>query len=144
MVLAGNSFVPLDVKLGPPSYHVRLDMDESRRPIAPLPSPTHRYQRRKYVGQMMGIWFLASSVGNLIAGLVGGHGRGFCGIFNSRIKVRSIQKGDWFLAGGSTGLPQGYLGAFVIRTASLFTVGNGEGLGSSGLMRNSLTLFSTR
>ncbi|MBX3174635.1 MAG: peptide MFS transporter [Gemmatimonadaceae bacterium] len=28
---------------------------------------------RKYVGQMMGIWFLASSVGNLVAGLVGGH-----------------------------------------------------------------------
>lgn len=27
---------------------------------------------RKYVGQMMGIWFLATSVGNLIAGLVGG------------------------------------------------------------------------
>ncbi len=28
---------------------------------------------RKYVGQMMGIWFLATAVGNLIAGLVGGH-----------------------------------------------------------------------
>src|SRR6202521_1326121 len=28
---------------------------------------------RKYVGQMMGIWFLASAMGNLIAGLVGGH-----------------------------------------------------------------------
>jgi POT family proton-dependent oligopeptide transporter len=28
---------------------------------------------RKYVGQMMGIWFLASALGNLIAGLVGGH-----------------------------------------------------------------------
>ena len=28
---------------------------------------------RKYVGQMMGIWFLASSLGNLIAGLVGGN-----------------------------------------------------------------------
>jgi POT family proton-dependent oligopeptide transporter len=28
---------------------------------------------RKYVGQMMGIWFLASSVGTLIGGLVGGH-----------------------------------------------------------------------
>jgi proton-dependent oligopeptide transporter, POT family len=28
---------------------------------------------RKYVGQMMGIWFLAASVGNLIAGLVGGN-----------------------------------------------------------------------
>lgn len=27
---------------------------------------------RKYVGQMMGIWFLASSLGNLIGGLVGG------------------------------------------------------------------------
>jgi POT family proton-dependent oligopeptide transporter len=27
---------------------------------------------RKYLGQMMGIWFLAASVGNLIAGLVGG------------------------------------------------------------------------
>ena len=27
---------------------------------------------RKYVGQMMGIWFLATSVGNLVAGLVGG------------------------------------------------------------------------
>ena len=28
---------------------------------------------RKYVGQMMGIWFLASALGNLVAGLVGGH-----------------------------------------------------------------------
>jgi POT family proton-dependent oligopeptide transporter len=28
---------------------------------------------RRYVGQMMGIWFLAASVGNLVAGLVGGH-----------------------------------------------------------------------
>jgi POT family proton-dependent oligopeptide transporter len=28
---------------------------------------------RKYVGQMMGVWFLASALGNLIAGLVGGN-----------------------------------------------------------------------
>jgi proton-dependent oligopeptide transporter, POT family len=28
---------------------------------------------RKYVGQMMGIWFLATALGNLIAGLAGGH-----------------------------------------------------------------------
>ena len=28
---------------------------------------------RKYVGQMMGIWFLASALGNLIGGRVGGH-----------------------------------------------------------------------
>jgi POT family proton-dependent oligopeptide transporter len=27
---------------------------------------------RRYVGQVMGIWFLAAAVGNLIAGLVGG------------------------------------------------------------------------
>lgn len=28
---------------------------------------------RRYVGQVMGIWFLAAAVGNLIGGLVGGH-----------------------------------------------------------------------
>ncbi len=28
---------------------------------------------RRYVGQMMGVWFLASSLGNLVAGLVGGN-----------------------------------------------------------------------
>jgi POT family proton-dependent oligopeptide transporter len=28
---------------------------------------------RRFVGQMMGIWFLATALGNLIAGLVGGH-----------------------------------------------------------------------
>ena len=28
---------------------------------------------RKYLGQVMGIWFVASAVGNLIGGLVGGH-----------------------------------------------------------------------
>ncbi|WP_373058986.1 peptide MFS transporter [Gemmatimonas sp.] len=28
---------------------------------------------RRYLGQMMGIWFLATSVGNLVAGLVGGY-----------------------------------------------------------------------
>jgi POT family proton-dependent oligopeptide transporter len=28
---------------------------------------------RRFVGQMMGVWFLAAAIGNLIAGLVGGH-----------------------------------------------------------------------
>ena len=28
---------------------------------------------RKFVGQMMGVWFMAAALGNLIAGLVGGH-----------------------------------------------------------------------
>jgi proton-dependent oligopeptide transporter, POT family len=27
----------------------------------------------KFVGQMMGIWFLGSAIGNLVAGLLGGH-----------------------------------------------------------------------
>jgi POT family proton-dependent oligopeptide transporter len=28
---------------------------------------------RRYVGQMMGVWFTASALGNLVAGRVGGH-----------------------------------------------------------------------
>ncbi len=28
---------------------------------------------RRLVGQMMGVWFMAAALGNLIAGLVGGH-----------------------------------------------------------------------
>ncbi|HEY8309697.1 MAG TPA: hypothetical protein VIG47_04040, partial [Gemmatimonadaceae bacterium] len=28
---------------------------------------------RRFVGQMMGVWFLADAIGNLVAGLVGGH-----------------------------------------------------------------------
>ncbi|MGI9090996.1 MAG: peptide MFS transporter [Gemmatimonadaceae bacterium] len=28
---------------------------------------------RRFVGQMMGVWFMAAAIGNLIAGLVGGH-----------------------------------------------------------------------
>jgi POT family proton-dependent oligopeptide transporter len=28
---------------------------------------------RRFVGQMMGVWFMATALGNLIAGLVGGH-----------------------------------------------------------------------
>jgi POT family proton-dependent oligopeptide transporter len=27
----------------------------------------------KFKGQMMGVWFMAAAIGNLIAGLVGGH-----------------------------------------------------------------------
>jgi len=28
---------------------------------------------RRFVGQMMGVWFTAAALGNLIAGIVGGH-----------------------------------------------------------------------
>lgn len=36
-------------------------------------SATTKLAPKKYYGQMMGIWFVATSVGNLIAGLFGGH-----------------------------------------------------------------------
>ena len=28
---------------------------------------------RRFAGQMMGVWFMAAALGNLIAGIVGGH-----------------------------------------------------------------------
>jgi POT family proton-dependent oligopeptide transporter len=31
-----------------------------------------KYSPKKYLGQMMGIWFLASSLGGVLAGLLGG------------------------------------------------------------------------
>ncbi|MBO4545758.1 MAG: MFS transporter, partial [Verrucomicrobia bacterium] len=36
-------------------------------------STVSKLSPKRLVGQMMGIWFLASSLGNLIAGLVAGH-----------------------------------------------------------------------
>src|SRR5690606_25780438 len=52
------------------SYFLQTMGELSLSPVG-LSSMT-KLSPRKYVGQMMGIWFLATSVGNLIAGLVGG------------------------------------------------------------------------
>jgi POT family proton-dependent oligopeptide transporter len=52
------------------SYFLQTAGELSLSPVG-LSSMT-KLSPRKYMGQMMGIWFVAASVGNLIAGLVGG------------------------------------------------------------------------
>lgn len=77
MILAANVVVNSGgaIKVSPlwliVSYLFQTFGELSLSPVG-LSSMT-KLSPRKYVGQMMGIWFLASSVGNLIAGLVGGH-----------------------------------------------------------------------
>ena len=77
MVLAANIVVKSggSIKVSPlwliVSYLFQTFGELSLSPVG-LSSMT-KLSPRKYVGQMMGIWFLASSLGNLIGGLVGGH-----------------------------------------------------------------------
>jgi POT family proton-dependent oligopeptide transporter len=52
------------------SYFLQTVGELSISPVG-LSSMT-KLSPRRYVGQMMGVWFLATAVGNLIAGLVGG------------------------------------------------------------------------
>ena len=53
------------------SYFLQTIGELSLSPVG-LSSMT-KLAPRKFVGQMMGVWFMASALGNLIAGLVGGH-----------------------------------------------------------------------
>ena len=64
--ISGATSVPLlvDADLRRPSVHKAYQLHS---PVG-LSSMT-KLSPRKYVGQMMGIWFLATAVGNLIAGL---------------------------------------------------------------------------
>ena len=56
------------------SMPVRHGMTLGELALSPVGlSSMTKLSPRKYVGQMMGIWFLAASLGNLIAGLVGGN-----------------------------------------------------------------------
>jgi POT family proton-dependent oligopeptide transporter len=52
----------------------------------------------KFVGQMMGTWFLGSAVGNLFAGLIGGH------IASSSAEALPGQFMQMILIGGGAGL----------------------------------------
>ena len=52
------------------SYFLQTIGELSISPVG-LSSMT-KLSPRRYVGQMMGVWFLATALGNLIAGLVGG------------------------------------------------------------------------
>jgi len=77
MIIAANRIVASGgaLKVAPwwlvASYFFQTVGELSVSPVG-LSSMT-KLSPRRYVGQMMGIWFLASSVGNLIAGLVGGN-----------------------------------------------------------------------
>ena len=77
MIFAANSVVSSNgaIKVSPfwlvGSYFFQTVGELCLSPVG-LSSMT-KLSPRKYVGQMMGIWFLASAVGNLIGGLVGGH-----------------------------------------------------------------------
>ena len=53
------------------SYFLQTIGELSLSPVG-LSSMT-KLSPRRFVGQMMGVWFLATALGNLIAGLVGGH-----------------------------------------------------------------------
>jgi POT family proton-dependent oligopeptide transporter len=53
------------------SYFLQTVGELSLSPVG-LSSMT-KLSPRRFVGQMMGVWFLATALGNLIAGLVGGH-----------------------------------------------------------------------
>jgi POT family proton-dependent oligopeptide transporter len=53
------------------SYFLQTVGELSISPVG-LSSMT-KLSPRRFVGQMMGVWFLATALGNLIAGLVGGN-----------------------------------------------------------------------
>lgn len=77
MIFAANSVVSSGgaIKVSPwwlvASYFFQTIGELCLSPVG-LSSMT-KLSPRRFVGQMMGIWFLASAVGNLIGGLVGGH-----------------------------------------------------------------------
>lgn len=70
-VLEGNGDVKVSLFWLTFSYFFQTIGELCLSPVG-LSSMT-KLSPRRYVGQVMGIWFLASSLGNLIAGLVGGH-----------------------------------------------------------------------
>jgi len=70
MLVAANGAIKVSAMWLVISYLFQTFGELSLSPVG-LSSMT-KLSPRRYVGQMMGVWFLAASVGNLIAGLVGG------------------------------------------------------------------------
>ncbi len=70
-VIAGGGAVKVSMLWLTVSYLFQTFGELSLSPVG-LSSMT-KLAPRKFVGQMMGLWFLATAMGNLIAGLVGGH-----------------------------------------------------------------------
>jgi POT family proton-dependent oligopeptide transporter len=71
IVLAGGAGTRVSMWWLSGSYLLQTIGELSLSPVG-LSSMT-KLAPRRFVGQMMGVWFMASALGNLIAGLVGGH-----------------------------------------------------------------------
>jgi proton-dependent oligopeptide transporter, POT family len=70
-IIAGNGAVRVSMWWLIGSYFLQTLGELSLSPVG-LSSMT-KLAPRAFVGQMMGVWFMAAALGNLIAGLVGGH-----------------------------------------------------------------------
>ncbi len=71
VVAGGAEFVKVSMLWLTASYFLQSVGELSLSPVG-LSSMT-KLAPRRFVGQMMGVWFTASALGNLIGGLVGGH-----------------------------------------------------------------------
>jgi POT family proton-dependent oligopeptide transporter len=71
IVLAGGEGTRVSMWWLSGSYLLQTIGELSLSPVG-LSSMT-KLAPRRFVGQMMGVWFMASALGNLIAGLIGGH-----------------------------------------------------------------------
>jgi len=70
-VISGGTAVRVSMLWLTMSYLLQTLGELSLSPVG-LSSMT-KLAPRKFVGQMMGVWFMAAALGNLIAGIVGGH-----------------------------------------------------------------------
>ena len=70
-VIAGGGAVKVSMMWLTVSYLLQTFGELALSPVG-LSSMT-KLAPRKFVGQMMGVWFMAAALGNLIAGIVGGH-----------------------------------------------------------------------
>ena len=71
IVIAGGGAVKVSMMWLTVSYMLQTWGELSLSPVG-LSSMT-KLAPRRFVGQMMGVWFMATALGNLIAGIVGGH-----------------------------------------------------------------------
>ncbi|MDO8502816.1 MAG: peptide MFS transporter [Gemmatimonadaceae bacterium] len=70
-VISGGTVVRVSMLWLTASYFLQTIGELSLSPVG-LSSMT-KLAPRRFVGQMMGVWFMAAALGNLIAGIVGGH-----------------------------------------------------------------------
>jgi POT family proton-dependent oligopeptide transporter len=71
VIAGGDTIIKVSFLWLTASYFLQTIGELSLSPVG-LSSMT-KLAPRRFVGQMMGVWFMASALGNLIGGLVGGH-----------------------------------------------------------------------